>query len=81
MSIKPIENQWFWTAHRNAYDSFIEIHKEFKAFLNLGIQILNKTHGKYMICNLQLIWSRAKSGSGVPGPKSAPRDTKSTTFA
>ena len=33
--IKPVENQWFWKAHRNAYDILIEIHKEFKAFLNL----------------------------------------------
>ena len=30
---------------------------------------------------LTLIWNRAKSGSGAPGPESAPRGTKSTTFA
>ena len=30
---------------------------------------------------LTIIWNRAKSGSGAPGPESAPRGTKSTTFA
>ena len=81
ISIKPIENQWFWKAHRNAYDILIEIHTEFKASLNLWTQNLNNTIGKSMIFHLQSIWSRAESGSGAPGPKSAPRDTKSTTCA
>ena len=32
-------------------------------------------------CSVGIIRNRAKSGSGAPGPKSVPRDTKSATFA
>ena len=63
--------------------------------LDVQFQNVNKTNGISMIleCRIDVFNSkleiaspsrtlnRAKSGSGAPGPKSALRDTKSTTFA
>ena len=69
-----MEKQWFWKAHRNAYDSSIEIHKEFKAFLNLGSQNLNKTAGKSMKFNLSEVGGEngAKRSPPTGNPSLAP---------
>ena len=60
--------------------------------LDVKFQNVNKTQGITLIFGVsanepmsqwvnQPIRQPAKSGSGGPGPKSAPRGTKSTTFA
>ena len=49
--------------------------------LTFSISISQPVHQYTIRPESKLNWKWTKSGSGAPGPKSAPRDTKSTIFA
>ena len=71
MLIKPKEFQWFWRDEGKVNFKLSIQPKELQWFW--------RDDGKV---NFKLsIWKWAKSGSGVRGPESAPRGSKSTTFA
>ena len=73
MSITPKEIQWFWCVRSMSNFKMSIKPKELQWFWSA-----NQPMSQWVN---QPICQPAKSGSGSLGPKSAPRGTKSTTFA